>query len=192
MRVLGISGSPRRGGNTEVLLDRVLQGARSAGADTEKLILNELDFKPCQECGGCGRTGTCVIKDDIALIRKKIEKSDCVVISSPIFFCNISAQAKSMIDRFQVLWVRKYVLKVRVASGSKKTGAFLCVSGDKKGVFFKCAEKVIKAFFITLGIGYKGSIFCGGINLKGEIKKRKEVLNKAFNLGAALATEKQG
>lgn len=189
MKVIGISGSPRRKGNTEILLDKVLEGALSYGAHTEKIILNELDFRPCQECGSCRKDGSCPIKDDMVLVRKKIEEADCIVVSSPVFFCNVSAQLKSMIDRFQSFWVRKYILKKHLAPRKKKTGAFLCVSGEKKGIFFECTEKVVRAFFMTLGVEYSGGIFCGGIELKGEMKKNKDVLDKAFKLGVGMVRD---
>lgn len=85
MRVLGINGSPRIGGNTDILLDKVLEGARSKGAKTEKVVLNNLKFSPCQECENLRDDGSCIIEDDMQPLYKKIEEADRIILASPIF-----------------------------------------------------------------------------------------------------------
>ena len=97
MKVLGISGSPRRGGNTDILLDRILEGTESKGAEVEKIILNKLKFVPCQECENIKDDGTCIIEDDMQLVYEKIKQSDALILASPIFFGSLSAQTKMMI-----------------------------------------------------------------------------------------------
>lgn len=188
MRILGIGGSPRKGGNSDVLLDKALDGARSAGAATEKIVLNDLNFKGCQECNECYDTGVCVIKDDMQLVYQKIEKADGLVIASPIFFGSLTSQLKAMIDRFQCLWVKKHILKRPVAS-KKKKGIFLCVSGSDRNEFFGSAKKIIKIFFVTLGIEYFGDLYCGNIENVGAVKKEKKALVGAFELGESLAKD---
>ena len=111
MDVLGISGSPNTGGFTGLLLDKALDGAKASGAHTEKIILNDLNFKACQECGGCGETGVCILDDDMRPIYEKLVKADAVVVASPIYFGNITAQLKAMIDRCHSSWMAKYILK---------------------------------------------------------------------------------
>jgi len=186
MKIVGIGGSPRKSGNSDVLLDEALDGARSAGASTEKIILNELNFKGCQECGGCRDTGVCVVKDDMQFVYQRIEGSDGLIIASPIFFGSLTAQLKAMIDRFQCLWVKKYVLKRPVAS-KKRKGIFLCVYGSEKKEFFESARKIIKIFFATLGIEYFGELSCGNLENIGAVKKDKGAMVKAFELGESLA-----
>jgi multimeric flavodoxin WrbA len=97
----------KRGGNTDILLDKVLEGARNRGANTEKVILNTLKFSPCQECEKVREDGTCRIKDDMQPLYEKIKKADALILASPIFFGSLSAQTKMMIDRFQCLWLAK-------------------------------------------------------------------------------------
>src|SRR3989338_242360 len=128
MNVLGISSSPRKGGNSDVLLDEALAGASSAGATVAKIVLNDLTFRPCQECGGCDTTGICVVRDDMGGVYEKFAEADIVILASPIFFGSLSAQLKMMIDRFQCAWVKKYLLKKRVTKPGKrkKKGIFLC------------------------------------------------------------------
>lgn len=187
MKILGISGSPRKGGNTDTLLDRSLEGAKSAGASVEKVILNDLNFKPCQECGGCDETGVCVVKDDMQPLYRKLIEADAVIIASPIFFGSLSAQVKMMIDRLQCLWVSKYILKHAVSPSKKKRkGVFLSVGGAGKKEFFENAKSIIKIFFTTLDIGYYGDLFYGGLDKKREIAEREDALKKAFDLGASL------
>lgn len=184
MNVLGILGSPRRGGNTEVLLDKALDGARSSGASVEKMSLNELAIKPCQECGGCDDTGECVIADDMAMIYSKVDKADRIILASPVFFGGLTAQTKAMIDRLQCRWVAKYRLKKTLDTG--KRGIFLCVSAWHKDEFFDNAKKIVKIFFVVLDIAYIGDLWCKGISGKGDIIKDKESLDAAFKLGKDL------
>jgi multimeric flavodoxin WrbA len=97
---LGIVGSPRRRGNTEILVDAVLQGAKEAGAVVEMLILNELDIAPCRACEICLATQECVQQDDMAQVLTQMQHSDVWVLGTPIFFCGPSAQFKTFIDRW--------------------------------------------------------------------------------------------
>ncbi|HHU30493.1 MAG TPA: flavodoxin family protein [Firmicutes bacterium] len=108
MLVLGISGSPRRNGNTEILLDEALKSAGEAGADTEKVILQKMKFSPCIACGSCDNTGICVLKDDMQELYEKIIAADALIVSTPIYFYNVSACLKAAIDRAQALWARRY------------------------------------------------------------------------------------
>ncbi|MBN2453440.1 MAG: flavodoxin family protein [Candidatus Omnitrophica bacterium] len=182
MNVVGISGSPRRHGSTETLLDRLLEGAVSAGADVEKIVLNELTFRPCQECGGCDRTGACVIKDDMEFIYRRIEDADGIVVASPVFFANVSAQTKMMIDRFQCAWVAKYALK-KERRTKKQKGIFISVSAAHRKDFFDSSKLVVKSFFATLDIEYAGELLCGGITNKSDIDSNEKLLKSAFELG---------
>ena len=185
-KVRGICGSPRRGGNTEILLDQALSGAACAGAVVEKVILNELRLKPCQNCGGCSETCICVIKDDMRALYEKVDGSDALIVASPIYFGSLSAQTKIMIDRFQPYWVKKYILKRRASKKKYQKGVFLSVAGSKKNSFFNNAESIVKIFFIILDIKYFGDLFCGGVDKAGEIGQRTVMLKRSFDLGAKL------
>lgn len=188
MRVVGISGSPRRGGNTDILLDKVLEGARSKGAITEKIFLNRLDYRPCQECGGCDRTGACILPDDMRSVYKKIEKADSVVVASPIFFTSLTAQLKMMIDRFQCRWIAKYVLGNEPQFKKNKKGIFLSAAASGKKEFFSRARKIVRAFFVTIDAEYAGELFCHGLEKKGAVKKKRMILARAFRLGKSLVS----
>lgn len=185
--LLGISSSPRKGGNSDILLDKLLDGAMSSGGLIEKVRLNELNFKPCQECGGCDDTGLCVIGDDMGLLYEKVRQADCLVLASPLFFTSISAQTKMMIDRFQCIWIAKHRLKKKFSPEKNRKGVFLCVSALDKIELFENAKKIIRSFFATLDIEYFGDIYCGGVDKMATILKNEAVLKKAFKLGADLA-----
>ncbi len=183
--ILGIGGSPRRGGNSDRLLDKALAGAQAAGAQVEKLVLNELHIRPCQECGGCAKTGQCVIKDDMQHINEKLAMLDGLVIASPIFFSSVSAQLKTMIDRAQCRWVAKYCLGKSEVS-PKRPGIFICVRGQEGLPVMECAARVVKAFFATENVRYMAQLFVEGIDTKGAIDAHPEILDQAYNLGRQL------
>jgi len=187
VKILGINGSPRIGGNTDILLDKVLEGARSKGAETEKVVLNNLKFSPCQECENLKDDGSCIIEDDMQSLYKKIEKADGVILASPIFFGSLSAQTKMMIDRFQCIWRAKYVLKIDIFK-KKKIGGFISVEASTREDFFDNAKSIVKNLFKTINVSYKEELFCSGVDEKGSILKHPEVLKKAFTLGERIAS----
>ena len=99
MKVLGIMGSPRIKGNTDLLLDEALKGAQSQGAEVEKIVVDKLKIAPCREYYGCLRDGNCVIRDDMDDIYPKLLEADGIIVASPIFFYGLTAQLKALIDR---------------------------------------------------------------------------------------------
>ena len=179
---MGILGSPRRGGNSEILLDKALEGVKAKGADTDKIVLNELKFVPCQECGGCARSGRCVIDDDFQLIYKKIDQAGALIISSPIFFGSLSAQVKAMIDRYQCAWQAKYVLGKSLAKAGKK-GALMLVSASDREKFFQNAESIVKNFFAVLEIKFQDKLYCPNVDEKAKILSYPDCLKRALALG---------
>ena len=188
MQILGISGSPRIGGNTDILLDKVLQGAKTKGAQTEKVILNTLKFSPCQECENIRDDGTCIVEDEMQPLYKKIEEADVIILASPIFFGSLSAQTKMMIDRFQCLWRAKYILKKDVFK-RKRRGAFISVEASTRKDFFENAKSIVKNLFATINLDYQEELFCSGVDEKGSILKHPEVLKQAFELGQRIVTD---
>jgi multimeric flavodoxin WrbA len=187
MNVLGISGSPKKDGLTGLLLDKALGGAKASGAHTEKIILNDLNFKACQECGGCDETGVCVFNDDMAAIYKKLAEADAVVVASPVYFGSITAQLKAMIDRCHSSWTAKYILKKDIFRKKKRKGIFLCVAGKDTEEYFESAKKIIRIFFVTQNIEYSSDLFVSGLNtMRADDPKREAALEKAFQIGTSL------
>ena len=107
--IAAVYGSPRKQGNTEMLMDAFLEQIEKS-EDVKRFYLRDMVLKPCIECGGCDKTGICVFKDDIGGIYDCIENARALVISSPIFFASVSAQVKAFIDRSQPFWARKYLI----------------------------------------------------------------------------------
>ena len=99
MNVLAISASPRKGGNSDVLCDQFLKGAKEGGHDVSKIRLAEKNISPCIACYGCMDTGVCVKKDDMAEIQQAMVNADVIVLATPVYFYCMNAQMKIMIDR---------------------------------------------------------------------------------------------
>ncbi len=126
--VLGIVGSPRRGGNTEVLVDEVLVGAARAGAVTENVILNELNIMPCRACDACKNGKDCVQQDDMAELLVQMDQSQVWVLGTPIYWWGPTAQFKAFIDRWygskQMSFARRRAILVIPLGGSVVHFAF--------------------------------------------------------------------
>ena len=99
MKVLMISSSPRKDGNSEILCERFAKGASEAGHEVETLLLRNKDIAPCRACYGCMETHTCAIQDDMKEVFQKLKAADVIVLASPVYFYSVSAQLKAMIDR---------------------------------------------------------------------------------------------
>lgn len=186
--VLALCGSPRAGGNTELLVDSCLKGVEESGLPGEKICLNELHISPCQECGGCQRTGRCVVQDDMQKVYQRLQQAKGVILASPIFFGSLTAQTKIAIDRTQCFWVAKYLLhKPIFPSEAKIPGVFLCVGGMDRYQFFQNAQQIVKVWFAILNIHYVSEFFYPGIDRKGEILEHPSAIKKAFRLGEYFA-----
>ncbi len=190
MEILSFMGSPRKGGNTDILLDALLGGAASEGARTTKIRLASKKISPCIECGGCDETGECILKDDMEEIYPAIARADILVLASPIFFYNITAYTQALVERSQACWISKYVLKKGALGGKKRKGIFLSVGATRGKMLFDGALRVVRYFFDALDADLAGSLLYRGIDKKGEIKKHPSALEDARSLGKALAAGK--
>jgi len=189
MKVVGISGSPRRGGNTETLLREVLRGAEESGAETRLFILSsKMKISPCRHCDGCLAEGECVVKDDMGLIYPEIESLDALVLASPVFFYGVTAQAKAMIDRCQAFWARKYVLRRRIAA-KKRKGVFISAGGTEFPDTFEHAKATVKNLFLVIDVKYWAELLFPGVDKKGEIEEHPTALKDAYLLGKRLVEE---
>ncbi len=186
MKVLGIMGSPRIKGNTDLLLDEALKGAQSQGAEVEKLLVDKLNITPCREYYACLKDGNCIIRDDMDDIYPKLADADRVIIASPIFFYGLSSQAKALIDRCQALWARKYILKQN-PSDSTRQGAFIAVGATRGKKLFDGVRLTVKYFFKAIDVSYADELLIPGVDKRGEIREHPTVLSNAFELGKRLA-----
>jgi multimeric flavodoxin WrbA len=125
MRVIGITGSPRKNGNTEILMKEVLAVAHDAGCETEMFSMSEKHVAPCDACGTCFETGSCVVQDDMQELYEMLERADAVIFGSPVYFGSVSAQTKAVMDRMFAL-LRQRALKDKVAGAlvvTRRVGA---------------------------------------------------------------------
>jgi multimeric flavodoxin WrbA len=189
MKVLGLNGSPRRGGNTDLLLAEILKGAESQGAETRTIILNNLKITPCQHCDACLVKGDCWIQDDMQMIYRELEAADRIVLASPIQFMHVTASMKAMIDRCQAIWGRKYVLKIPPLGEKKlRKGLFVSVAGRRTVPdLFTGALVTVKTLFHTMDVEYAGDLVFSGIDAKGDMLKHPDFLKQAFEAGQKLA-----
>jgi multimeric flavodoxin WrbA len=187
MNVVAFHGSPRTGGNSDLLLRSALEGASESAQSVQIFRLNEMSIRPCQNCGGCEETGVCVIKDDMEAVYEAIRKADRVVVSSPIFFFGLSAQTKIMIDRCQSFWCEKYLLKMPIPAGSvQRKGLLILVGGMKKDVGLQCGEATAKAFFRTVSVQEHETLGFLGTDQKGAIAWHPTALSDAKSAGRRL------
>jgi multimeric flavodoxin WrbA len=194
LKVLGLFGSPRSGGNTDILLEEALKGAEMEGAEAERLHLADFDIIPCRECLQCFNGGKCIILDDMQKIYPKLLEADIIILASPIFFYGVTAWAKALIDRCQALWSRKYILKDESLGkeGKRRKGFLISVGGTKGQRVFEGAILTAKYFFDVLNAEYVGELVFREVDAKGDIFKRPEALQQAFEAGRKLVLEWKG
>ncbi|MFZ5907601.1 MAG: flavodoxin family protein [Nitrospirota bacterium] len=188
MKIIAFLGSPREGGNTELLLEEAVRGIEDSGYNTDLFRLNTMNIMPCQNCGGCEETGSCIYEDDMTQVYEAIRKADRIILASPIFFFGVSAQTKMMIDRCQAFWCEKYLLKKPIAEGQyKRKGLLLLVGGMKKEIGIQCAEATAKAFFRTVSVSEHKTLGYLGVDAKGEILRHHSALREVYEAGKELA-----
>ena len=188
MKVLGILGSPRRGGNTEILLDEALKGASDYGGLCEKVILRDLKITPCLEIYKCAEDGVCAIQDEMQGLFPKIVQAERLLLASPIFFYSVPALAKAMIDRCQSLWAKKYILKLPVSPIADRKGVFISVAATRGKKLFDGVRLTVRYFFDAIDVAYSDELFVRGADEKGEVRDQPEALKAAYDLGRRLVT----
>lgn len=194
MKVLGIYGSPRKGGNSDMLLEEALRGAQTEGAEISTLRPFKMDIAGCSECGGCDKTGICVIKDDMQGIYPLLEEAQIIFLATPMFFYGMPSNLKALIDRCQALWSKRMIVKSpdRRKSYDSGHGYMLGVGATKGANLFEGAHLVAKYFYDALDMSYDGSVCVNKVEGKGDIEKRPEDLNAAFDLGKQAVTKLKG
>jgi multimeric flavodoxin WrbA len=186
IKVLGISGSPHRHGNTETLLESFLEGAHASGATVEKVVLKKLQYSPCRGCNSCHKTGECIVHDDAIILYEKVLASDCLAVASPIYTMGITAELKGFIDRQQYLWARKFILKTLYFSDDHikcHKGIFISTAGLGWENVFDGAFPVITALFNTTGFEYYDNVIANNMDAYGGISKHPTALKDAFEKG---------
>ena len=188
-KLFAIAGSPRRGSNSELLLDEAVKAAKDAGLETSKLVVSDLGISPCTSCGGCWETGDCVIEDKMQEVYKKLLDADYVVIASPLYFLGISAQLKALIDRCQALWARRFILKRPLRNGHKQPkGLFISTAAisEADDKIFSGSRQTVRAVFNALEIEYAGELFFKGLEERGAVTSHPEFLKQTYKVAREL------
>ncbi len=174
-KVLILSGSPRKGGNSDILCDEFAKGALAAGNEVEKIFVSEKKIHPCTGCYSCAKNGgRCAFNDDMGEILRKMIDCDVLVLSSPVYFYSICAQLKAVIDRTVARWTEiqnKELYYIATSAEDEEDTldiTFSCFHG-----FAMCVE----------GAREMGSVHGKGVHEKGEVSARPELLKAAYDLG---------
>ena len=184
--MLVINGSPRKGGNTETVLNAFVEGAKEAGAEVTVIRLVEIDHKNCKGCNSCNKNGVCVIRDALTPVFDRMLQSDILVLASPIYSMSVTAEMKSFIDRGQFLWAQKFIRKTLVFDADhlkKHKGVFLGTSGQDLPYIFDSAFPVVRAFFNDSGFSYAENVLFPGMDKHGGVQGWPESVVEAKKRG---------
>ena len=176
-KVLILSGSPRKNGNSDILCDEFMRGATEAGNEVEKIRVAEKKIAFCTGCYYCQKSGgVCAIKDDMADVLQKIIDADVIVLASPVYFYSIDAQLKALIDRTVARWT-----EVR-----NKEFYYIATSADEEKA---SQERTIECFRgyadCVEGAVEKGVVYGTGVYQKGEVK-HTAAMQEAYELGLSV------
>jgi multimeric flavodoxin WrbA len=192
VKVLGISGSPHRHGNTETLLDVFLDGVRGAGGEVDKVILRSVKYSPCQGCNACHKDGVCIIEDDLIPLFDRILTMDAIALASPIYTMGITAEMKGFLDRAQYLWARKYILKTQYFTRDhirRHKGIFISTAGTGWENVFSSAFPIMTAFFDIMGFEYYDNIIANDMDRCRGIRNHPTALTEAGEKGRKVVEE---
>lgn len=187
-KILAISTSPRRHGNSESALDTVLKSFEDPEFEVEKLVLNDLNIAPCKGCGACEKLGECVQKDDYQETAEKIRSADAVIFASPVYSLSLCAQAKALIDRCQVFWSQKFVLHTFTVPHEERVGLFIATAGQSRENIFEHAVPVAGFLFEMAGIKKKNTqlLLLHSLDHKDDFANSLEAAKKAEEAGELL------
>lgn len=177
-RVLVITTSLRVGSNSDLLAEKLIEGAKASGHEVEQVSLKGKTIGFCRGCLACQKTGRCVLKDDAAGIAEQVKNADVLVFVTPIYYYGMSGQMKTLLDRLNPLYASDYrfrrVYMLSVAAEDEPSVPEKALTGLQGWV--DCFEKAELA----------GSLFCGGLNEAREANGKSEAQEKAYAFGKSL------
>lgn len=189
MKVLIVIGSPRKKGNTDLLISKVMEGIAEAGGSSEVVRLVDYDINPCIGCGGCEKEGKCVVQDDMQEMYPKIDAADRIIIASPIYFYSVTAQTKAFVDRSQAMWSRKYLLNIRLPQDVEKIGYLVSVAATKGERVFESAVLSARYSLDAMDYKYGGEFVVRGADKRGAIEEMPDVLKQAKAFGKKVVSD---
>lgn len=182
MRILAVIGSPRKGGNSDMLVDAMIRGAEEQGAEVEKVYLNDLYLRGCQACDACRGDvdDPCVSDDDMPAVHEKLRVCEALIIGTPIYYFGPSAQTKLFLDRWYALAGREG--QPHAMRGKRIAIAFSYADPDP---FTSGAHRILRDSANWVGAQIVGTVY-GTADAKGEIVQNKMVMEQAVELGRGL------
>jgi multimeric flavodoxin WrbA len=180
-KVLAIIGSPRRNGNTEILVDEILKGAMEKGASTQKLFLTDFTISPCKGCDSCKKIGKCVQKDDMTELLTLMRSSDIWVFGTPVYWWGPTAQFKIFLDRWHGIIDREFF--------KGKETILVIPLEEKKSTSYDPLLTMFKSIMDYLGMVNAGTILATGVYDKGAVREYPEVLVSARKTGRKVMGE---
>jgi len=188
-KVIGLLGSPLSDGNTAKLLDRALKGAEDAGCTVEKIEIASLDFQSCMEMLFCKDHDTCIMDDDMQQLYPKFKDMDALIIATPVMTMGIPGKLKSMMDRFQVFFMAKYMRKKPFISKERRAerkGLFICISGMNIPEVFVGVKLTVKAFFDIIDCQYTDELLINDMDTVRDVMAHPALLEVAYQKGYTL------
>lgn len=179
MFVLGLQGSPRTEGNTSRLLAAFLAEAERCGAHVETLDVAGKKIHGCIGCGHCERTGFCSIEDEMQEVYPLLRKAEIIVVATPVFFYNVPAQLKALIDRSQTLWSRRYLHKVQDPGCRWRKGFVLSLGATKGAKLFDGLVLTARYFFDAIGASHGGSLTYRSIEKVEDLRDHPSAIREA-------------
>ncbi len=178
MLILGLQGSPRAKGNTRYLLSAFMNEATKRGAQTHIIDINKTKIAPCRGCGYCEKNGFCIIEDDdmMAEIFPLLRQADIIVVATPIYFYNVTAQLKGLIDRSQALWSRRYRFNLADPGQRCRQGVLLAQGATRGKNLFDGINLTAKYFFDAVGASFNSSLTYRKIENIGDMQGHPSVL----------------
>ena len=185
-RLLAIAGSPRRGGNSDALLDACADGARAAGADVDLLVVASAGIGPCTGCNECSKDGACIVRDGMQAVYPRIDAADAIVIATPVYFATVPAVLKALYDRCQPYWARRFVLHQPLER--RRPAALLVVGGGGDPYGNSCAIAPTRSILAILGADYAHELAVEA-DARGDAAAQEPAIRRAREIGEALALE---
>ncbi len=177
MKILALMGSPRRGSNTDTLVEHILRGSETKGHTSEKLYLYDYEISPCLDCRNCKRGNyVCTVNDGMQEIYPKMEAADLIIFGTPLYWYGPSGKMKLLIDRMRPF----------ITNGKLNDKKAVIVTPSEEGP--KACGPLLEMFCMScdyLGMELAGKIFVKAYE-KGEIVENQEELKKAYEFGSSL------
>ncbi|MBU2703506.1 multimeric flavodoxin WrbA [Sporomusaceae bacterium BoRhaA] len=188
MKVMGFIASPRKEGNTAWIVNKILEGAKEEGAETQSWYFNDLDIKPCQSCYGCQHGELrCVINDDMQKLYDALEHADALVLGSPTYMGQMSAQAKIFTDRLFAQYHPRFSPQFKETSVAKKL-VLVFNQGNPDSSLFQSYYDYTKNMFQLLEFDVKDLVAIAGMRNESA-HERKDLHTAMKNIGSSLVSE---